>query len=697
MQSSFDKTLLKQNKHKRQHKQQGLALISIVLLTALVLASIVGITATLAITAKQTTTDQMMTLRAQYAAESGLSLAKLRLTELEDVVNLANYPNSLTTLDDHALDFCGLPSYTNRPTPSSDWSNAQRINGFELCKAKDLAGSNVSNRLSILSKYITKADMETLNITSSPGKYWEELFASTMTSSKILQTNSEGTVRFEIDYNIQPSAVRLLQDGLSMRFVFALGNVIAKGTIEDSDGNLLAVRQLELQPNATELYLEVSKPSFAHYGYFADTRLAPSGGQIYFKDGNYIGGRVHINRDVGFASTTTTGGPRFSGKFSTAQTAIRWLSGSPIVNDELMFLGGSEFGAQEIELPINNHIQRDKALGVNGITDNNEICAALNLAVDATPEGCETSGSKPIIADGIYYTAGDGIDQPNVITNPFFGGIFIQGDVDDIQLSIENNRQVISIIHRNGSQVTFTQQRDAWQIEDSTVDGGNPETIPGNFNGLIFVDGKVGCDNRRDTAISNYADDQRTPAHYADGSPMCASTDNGLKGDGTDKADIQKDFMLTVTATGNINIKDDITYETISQCANQPEDTFNVLGVFTPKGNIKVDGVYNKNLNIHGAFMASEVDHGFGTLDFAVNRGSDINIILHGSVIHHTDQGVGTFNGSTGQNISGYGREWTFDCRLANGFAPPFFPTQNEWDKLTSFNGLNNRSTWRLR
>jgi len=680
---------------------QGIALISIVLLTALVLASIVGITATMALTAKRTTSDQMMTLRAQYAAESGLSLAKLRLGELEDVVNLAEYPASLTALDDHALSFCGLSSYTNRPTPSSQWTSAQLINGFELCKARDLDGpGNAANRLSILSDYISKADMESLNIQTSTSKYWDELFSKTLTSSHILQANSEGQVKFDIDYNMQPKAVRLLQDGLSMRFVFGLGNVVATGTILDPSGEIIAARKLELQPNASELYLEVSKPSFAQYGYFADTRLAPSGGQIYFKDGNYIGGRVHINRKVAFSASTTTGGPRFSGKFSTTEPTLVWGSGSSIVNEDLMFLGGSEFDHQEITLPENNHIQRDKALGVNGISSNEEICKALNLEINTSPAGCQV-GANPaddaIIADGIYYAAGNGNDQHNAIgglftniianalgiTQPeFFGGIYVQGDVDNIVLDIEGQEQSLLIEHRNGSSVKFYKDNDSWIIEDSTLDSllNGKQVLEGDFNGLIFVDGKIGCDNRRGTSISQYSDDPRgdIKEHYKDGETMCANSEDGLKGNGTEKPDIQEDFMVTVTATGNVNIKEDITYEVVSQCANQPEDTFNILGVFTPGGNILVDGPDSEHLSIHGAFMASNVGNGFGTLDFrSYKRGFDVNIIMHGSVIHHTDQAVGTFNASTGENVTGYGRKWTFDCYMKSFATKHQRPSKN--------------------
>lgn len=701
-------------KQKKFRKQDGIALISIVLLTALVLASIVGITATLALSTKRTTKDQMMVLRAQYAAESGLALAKLRLGELEDIVNLAEYPNSLITLDTHAEEFCGK-RLSPPTTDVANWTTNQLINGFEICSANAINSRGAStNRLSILNDYITQADLQSLGITTTAADFWDEVFTSTLTATQILQANSEGSVRFEIDFNMQPKAVRLLQDQISMRFVFGLGNIVAKGIIEDPNGQILATRKLELSPSASEMFLEISKPSFAQYGYFAENRFSPTSGRlIYFNDSQVIGGRVHVNDAVGINADTSTGGPRFSGKFSTTASEITWNRGSYQVAEELMFLAGNEFGAQSITLPDNNHIQRDKALGVASVTNNNDICAALNLGLNSPSCANHYDGAQGPDAEGIFYAYGDGADTPNIIdpdefrslvanllnsllgpTLPvneptWFGGIYVKGDVNNIVLSTTNaGNQSILIEHSNGSKAEFLQVASTtWEVLDTDIAGNETRgLLTGKaFNGLLYVDGEIGCYERRDG--------NRESGSAPSSNDTCDDRTNGLKGDGTDNPDLHKSFMLTITATSHITIKEDLTYAALPFCVDDEDFDFNVLGLFSSGGNIEVDGPSNSDITVHASIMASGEEKGFGTLVHGRGRGGDANINIIGGVISHTDQAVGTFGYGGG---TGYGRNWEFDCRLENGLAPPFFPTQLEWDKRTSFIGLNNRAVWRL-
>jgi len=361
---------------------------------------------------------------------------------------------------------------------------------------------------------------------------------------------------------------------------------------------------------------------------------------------------------------------------------MEWLN-SIQVNEELMFLAGSEFGAQPITLPENNHIQR---------ADGNPIAEA----------------------QGIFYAPGNGEDQANIIdpndiaafqeallgfclvnctTNyepTWFGGIYVKGDVNNIILTTDpGGEQKMVIEHSNGSNVEFLRGgASEWKVIDTDKDGNATHGYLNGraFNGLIYVDGQVGCYQRRDGSSN---DSNRAPSSDV----PCSDKVNGLKGDGTDAPDLNKDFMLTVTATSHIVIKEDITYSSLPFCVDDEDFDFNVLGLFSSEGNIEVDGPTGTDITVHATMMASGVDNGFGTLEHANGRGNGETINITGGVIHHTDQAVGTFGGGRG---TGYGRNWEFDCRLENGLAPPFFPTQIEWDKRTSFKGLNNRAVWRL-
>jgi hypothetical protein len=51
-------------------------------------------------------------------------------------------------------------------------------------------------------------------------------------------------------------------------------------------------------------------------------------------------------------------------------------------------------------------------------------------------------------------------------------------------------------------------------------------------------------------------------------------------------------------------------------------------------------------------------------------------INLLGGIIENFYGGFGTFSGNTPTN--GYGRRFTYDRRMADGMAPPFFPTASK-------------------
>ncbi|HYM91749.1 MAG TPA: DUF4900 domain-containing protein, partial [bacterium] len=72
------------------------------------------------------------------------------------------------------------------------------------------------------------------------------------------------------------------------------------------------------------------------------------------------------------------------------------------------------------------------------------------------------------------------------------------------------------------------------------------------------------------------------------------------------------------------------------------------------------------------------------------------NVNLLGGLIEKYYGAFGTFNPSTGQNLTGYGRAFTYDTRMSRGFTPPFFPTTNLYvvtDGSQPLAGV--KATWR--
>jgi len=57
-------------------------------------------------------------------------------------------------------------------------------------------------------------------------------------------------------------------------------------------------------------------------------------------------------------------------------------------------------------------------------------------------------------------------------------------------------------------------------------------------------------------------------------------------------------------------------------------------------------------------------------------------LTVYGGIIQHNRGPVGTFNGSTGQKISGYSKDYSYDSRLLNA-PPPFLPTTGDYVTLS--------------
>ncbi|MCA9840075.1 MAG: DUF4900 domain-containing protein [Trueperaceae bacterium] len=197
------------------------------------------------------------------------------------------------------------------------------------------------------------------------------------------------------------------------------------------------------------------------------------------------------------------------------------------------------------------------------------------------------------------------------------------------------------------------------------------------FTGVIFAAGDIakltGPD--RSTASSNSASDAR---------PALASF-----------------AKLTVTADNDIRITGDLKYEN-PPCTSRPTrnndrsvtaatcnnlNAQNVLGIYVDDGDVIIghnnnDSTYNapQNVVIHGVLMSGQGSVRVENSDRGSVRG-DVNLI--GGLIENFYGAFGTFNSSTGQSSTGYSRKFTYDQRMADGMAPPYFPVIVE-DKLGS-------------
>ena len=452
--------------------------------------------------------------------------------------------------------------------------------------------------------------------------------------------------------------------------------LVSEGVVGDYE------RQVLIQG---EYHIKVGAGSFARYALFTNRHTAPDGGGIWFTSNTLFDGPVHTNNFFRFFEQ-----PWFGGEVTSA-------SCQQPTNDGCGDAGsapGGEFWSpgyvlsQDMTNAQNpSFVQRD---------DNNQVIRT----------------HEPDFTEGVNWDSGYiGLPQNDIDQQNAAEGVDEDGnDRGNAGLTINGNAELLEMWaadangdpltqDNNGNWVpdaTFQYIRDCddaarqncrtYRYDDNSMDAfpelerlvtTDPEVWApqeAEFNGMIYVNGSV----------DRLTGPPRTPVNSADGDdapPALASF-----------------ATINVTANANVRLTGDLTYEdppcsgsptrnndgsvTRAECENLHAQ--NVLGVFTPSGDVLIghanqDQTMNapSNLTVHGVLMSSS---GAVTVenfreDDGVARGS---MRLLGGMIENFYGGFGTFDPNSGDRATGYGRQFTYDRRMADGLAPPFFPTIGE-------------------
>lgn len=612
------------------------------------IVALLAVTSTLALSSQRTTTDQRFTLQAQYAAESGLSRAKSKLSETETVLKTLSVRANIRSnnVSAHAKHFCG--TNTLNPVPES-WTPEQHREGIQLCKAAPVT-SNSRERFSLFTAY-TPSDAYPRGV--SPSQYWREVFDSSNPIETRLVADPETGAEtwYRASFGLVPRAVRLMGVD-NYRFEFEVSPVVSVGEVR-VNGEVIATRTVGLEtPGSFDV--SIGRPSFSRYVLFRNNTRSTGGNQLFFAGGERFDGPVHTNGTPRFARLNADV-PQFFGTFSTAARRASHYGVSERDYSAIFRGDPGCFSVDAVPLPANNNNQLRASFGGDA-ADSREVGASE----------LTSAWNVPKMSNGIYYSRGDGNDANR--EDNWAGGLYIRGDVSDLTLSTRRGQQVIRITReevvgeRTERRWVYSGRRQRWEKRDVTVpvtetrittleqtrdntwtvdEDGRSRTLSGTFNGMIYVDGDI----------------------------------ESLGGDSTAAADIAAKSQLTLTTIGNITVKRSLTY---TNNPREGENALNVLGLFTAGGSVLLDGPRRQDLNVHATVMASARGEGFGTVDpdgfrgYVSSRKARINLL--GGVIEDQSQMVG--NLGTG----GYERNYVYDPRFAEGFAPPYFPTQTNWD-----------------
>jgi hypothetical protein len=260
-------------------------------------------------------------------------------------------------------------------------------------------------------------------------------------------------------------------------------------------------------------------------------------------------------------------------------------------------------------------------------TANAQREAALGL-----PSGASTSG----YGAGVHLGTSGGA---------MTGGIYINGNAT-MSLSTGGNSATYTITQ--GSTTTTVSVNLSSNQTTIRVGAGAPTTYSGVPNGMVFADGSL----------------------------------SSLSGT------VQQDSRVTVAATGDVVISNNITYENYTPGTSpSAEGTTNMMGILSWNGNVRIGTSAPNDVSVHATVMTPNGEFRVDNYNSGSSRGT---ATILGGVIENTYGAFGTFSSSGAQ--TGYGRNFVYDTRMGKGQAPPFFPTIGSVVSLLS--GVTDRPNW---
>lgn len=394
-------------------------------------------------------------------------------------------------------------------------------------------------------------------------------------------------------------------------------------------------------------------------------------------------GPVHTNTHFAFLSNRNV---TFRNVVSQVDDTIRYDSGTrSIPGTDIAGIDISADGYQKISpvpLPDNNFSQEYAVINGTGITDLEADGSPIDEPAVIPTDGAgnplpvfdasgrvtaqalaenlrNASGNKPTVsggslAQGVYISSSDGSTMSGA-------GIYVQGDVSDMQLYADTNGDQVYVITQGS---TTTTVRTSYTDNRTYISTGT--ATPRSFSG-VFTD------------KSDVANPRPAASLFVNGS---INSLRGGKASSQNRPAIAAKTQLTVTAQRNITVTGDIKYadavvKSDGSPTNNVDSVANVLGIFTNNGNLRMAP---NTSYVGGPGRSLEIDAAVVTFN---SKTSDDGGSIEGSIVY-TGTKPGTNDrwklvGSRVQakiNNIGYNyRDIFFDVRFSGGkFAPPFFP-----------------------
>ena len=482
------------------------------------------------------------------------------------------------------------------------------------------------------------------------------------------------------------SACAIHQLGTNTYEIFYTYTVTADGSVGP-----FARRRVTLSGNFS---IQVQWQNFAVYALFTDTHTSPTGGAVWFQSNANFSGPVHTNGEFRFAYF-----PTFTDRVESASLNA-WFNngGIPIerANNENVS-GGTRIDAPLV--PPNSNPQAAAAANFTRGSPivplptgsfNQQAAAIGQNPTGVAPTDAQVAASIPELKTSV--TIPNGIYVPVVDNNgncssdagkPMGGGIYVQGNLDNLTMSVSGTTAVYTLtqgtttttvtVDRTANQTTVNSNGWLPPATGGTCPGGAPGPASRTFTGV--PKGYQGPGNANSTIIN------------------VQGAVNSLSGT------LQQNEQTTIAATGNITIQGNLQYQTAPNPADPTSNPTNLLGLYSSGGDIVIGPSAPNNVIIQAVMMggSSGSTYNSSVTVAGYNTGSPRGAVnLLGGVIEKYYGPFGTFNPSTGVQTAGYTRSFTYDTRMDRGFAPPYFPTTNQFTVLPGSQRLDGvKPTWR--
>jgi hypothetical protein len=380
--------------------------------------------------------------------------------------------------------------------------------------------------------------------------------------------------------------------------------------------------------------VRLQKDNFAKYALFTNNQTMPSGTNVWFTSRTNFSGPVHTNSRFNFAFNPS--GTFYQDISQVEQTARFHNSGSSILLD------ADANGTTDVPT-FSTGFSRE----ANSIT--------LDTATEQQDMVDQATNTTTYASDGIYVPA-QGANLK--------GGVYVKGD-SVLSLSIDASNNAVYTITQGSTTKIITVNNTTSKTTVENVSAGTSNTYNGLPDGIddagtiIYVDGNI-------TSVSGTVQEQ-TALTIASSSDMVIS--GNLK------------YSDYTAGSGTAGIA--------GYVPPSADGAGNILGLVSWAGNVHIGTTAPNDVEIHASVLA---ENGVFQVD-DYNSGSPRGIAtLLGGAITNNYGAFGTFNSSTGLQVSGYGRNFVYDSRMQTGTAPPYFPTLETFIAFT--NDITDKMVW---